>query len=102
MGSFRLDSRSAKFFHARLLRFYARGSIVSGRLGRYGTLNGAFDGRTLRALWRLHDGSGWISLTFDPAYRSFAGEYGSGESFDQTIGQCTGRADQSSEMSSVR
>ena len=91
-GTYKLDPAIADFFGALNLRLIHRGPTAIGRLGRQCSLRGRFDGRVLNAVWREPLRSGWIVLTFDPAFDSFEGTYGDGEGPEssQAIFCCSG------------
>jgi hypothetical protein len=64
-----------EFLSAKLIRIIVRGEVVIGRYGRRGYLTGALHGHVLTATLRDDVHQGHLTVTFDPAFKSFCGFY---------------------------
>lgn len=75
-GSYRFNAAAAAFFGSAMVHFIVRDGAIIGRFGRIGTMRGSLSGRVAHIFWQVRDREGWITLRFEPHFKSCVCEYG--------------------------
>jgi hypothetical protein len=75
-GTYRFNAAGATFFGSPMVHFIVRDGAIVGRFGRTGTMRGSLSGLLAHVWWQMRDREGWVTLHFEPHFKSCVCEYG--------------------------